>query len=170
MTRHFNFHIFVSFLELFSLGYVKMWHTDTWQSVLFSLRKQHAVYNYCLQLNGLAYLIDVQILGVNFVPMFNYSQHKGLWTTGYKDPRIFKLSTTCTKVICLKCLPSCNSKIHKTRTEQEAGWAWEPQSRTKADMNLRPSRESKFLCCYMHHCHCTDWARPDPSETFKLTA
>jgi hypothetical protein len=149
-----------------------MWHTDTWQSVLLILPKQHAVYNYCLQLKGVVYFIDVQILGVNFFHMFNYSHlHKGVWTKGDKDPLILKLSTTCTKVICLTSLLSCSCKIHKTPTEQEAvEWAWEPQRRTKADTNLRPIRESKFLCRYKHPCHCTDWATPYPSEKFKLIA
>lgn len=112
MTHHFNFCLFISFLELFSLGYVKMWHTDTWQSVLLSLRKQQAVYNYCLQLHRVAYFNDIQILGVNFVPMLNYSHlHKGVWTRGDKDPRIIKLSTTCKKVICLTSLHPQNRKL-----------------------------------------------------------
>ena len=169
MTPHFNFCIFISFLELFSLGYVNMWHTDTWQSVLPILRQQHAAYNCCLQLNGVAYFVDLQILGVNFVPMFNYSHlHKGVWTRRDKDPRVLKLSTTCKNVIYLTSVPSCSCKINKSTEQEAAEWTWQPQRRTKADMNLRPSRESKLLCRYKNPCHCTDWATTDPSETFTI--
>jgi hypothetical protein len=43
-------------------------HEDNWKSVTLRLLKRYGVYIYCLQLEGVAYFIDVQLLGVNSVP------------------------------------------------------------------------------------------------------